>query len=73
MPIQKTSDQLLILVNLYQHAKNQFAHPSDTEIFRVPLPDWPHPFLTIPVPKSFNHHFNFDHAQPNPFPITYFL
>ena len=49
-----------------------FNNQFDTEIFRVPSPDWPHPFLTIPVPKSFNHHFNFDHAQPSPspFPIT---
>ena len=36
------SDQVLIFVNLYQHAKNQFipsAHSSDPVNSRVPSPD----------------------------------
>ena len=43
-------DWLLIFVNLYQNAKNQFitsVHSSDTVSFRVPSHDWPHSFLTI--------------------------
>ena len=42
MPTQKIFDQLLIFMNLYQHAKNQFipfAHSSDTVNFKVPLHD----------------------------------
>ena len=53
---QKIFDQLLIFVNLYQHAKNQFipsVHSSDTVNFKVPSHDWPHPFLTMPTPKTF--------------------
>ena len=56
MPTQKNFDQLLIFVNLYQHAKNQFipsVHSSDTVNFKVPSHDWPHPFLTMPTPKTF--------------------
>ena len=53
---QKIFDQLLIFVNLYQHAKNQFipsVHSSDTVNFKVPSHDWPHPVLTMPTPKTF--------------------
>ena len=53
---QKNFNQLLIFVNLYQHAKNQFipsVHSSDTVNFKVPSHDWPHPFLTMPTPKTF--------------------
>ena len=53
---QKIFDQLLIFVNLYQHAKNQFipsVHSSDTVNFKVPSHDWPHSFLTMPTPKTF--------------------
>ena len=56
MPTQKIFDQLLIFENLYQHAKNQFipsVHSSDTVNFKVPSHDWPHPFLTMPTPKTF--------------------
>ena len=56
MATQKNFDQLLIFVNLYQHAKNQFipsAHSSDTVNFKVPSHDWPHPFLTMPTPETF--------------------
>ena len=56
MPTQKNCDQLLIFVNLYQHAKNQFipsVHSSDTVNFKVPSHDWPHPVLTMPTPKTF--------------------
>ena len=49
MPTQKSLNQLLASLNLYQYEKNHFI-PSfyfwDTVNFRVPWPDWPHPFLT---------------------------
>ena len=56
MPTQKIFDQLLIFVNLYQHAKNQFipsVHSSDTVNFKVPSHAWPHQFFMIPTPKTF--------------------
>ena len=56
MPTRKKNYQLLTFVNLYQHAKNQFipsVHSSDTVNFKVPSHDWPHPFLTMPTPKTF--------------------
>ena len=59
--LKKNFEQLLIFVNLYHHAKNQFilpAHSSDMVNFRVLLSDWPHPFLTIPTQKNFQMHFN---------------
>ena len=31
------------------------VHSSDTVNFRVPSPDWPHPFLTMLTPKIFNY------------------
>ena len=43
-------------MNLYQHAKNQFipsVYSSDTVNFKVPSHDGPHPFLTMPTPKTF--------------------
>ena len=43
---------LWICINMQ---KNQFfpsVHLSDTVNYRVPSPDWPHPFLTIPTQKS---------------------
>ena len=55
---QKIFDQLLIFVNLYQHAKNQFipsVYPSDRVSFSVLWPDWPHPFLIMSTPKIFNY------------------
>ena len=55
-PPKKFFDQLLIFVNLYQHAENQFilsVHSSDTANFEVPSHDWPHPFLAMPNPKTF--------------------
>ena len=56
MPTQKTFDQLLIFVNLYQHAKNQLiptVHSSDTVNSKVPSHYWPNQFLTMPIPKTF--------------------
>ena len=50
IPTQKSFDQLLIFMNLYQHAKNQFipfVHSSDTVNFRVQIPDWKYPFFTM--------------------------
>ena len=50
--------QHLIFVNLHQYARNQSipsVHSSDTVNFRVLSPHWPHPFLTMPTPKTFNH------------------
>ena len=57
MPTQKMFDQLLIFVNLDQHAKNQLFHLFIPQIvnFGVPSRDWPHPDLTKPSPKIFNH------------------
>ena len=58
MPTPKNFDQLLIFVNLYQHAKNQFIssiHPSNTVKFRALPHDWPHPFFIKPVLKILNH------------------
>ena len=55
---QKCFDQLLIFLNPYQNAKNQFiqsVHSSDTVNFRVLSPDWPHPSLIMPTPKILNH------------------
>ena len=55
---QKFSDQLLIFVSLYQHAKNQFnpsLHSSDKVNVRVPSPDSSQPFLTMSTPKLFSH------------------
>ena len=43
-------DWLLIFVNLYQNAKNQFiisVNSSDTVSFRVLSHDWPHSSLTM--------------------------
>ena len=51
-------DWLLIFVNLYQIAKNQFiisVNSSDTVSFRVPSHDWPHSSLTMqPIELSIN-------------------
>ena len=52
------SYQLLIFVNLYQHAKNQFipsVHSSDAVNFRVPPNDCPHLFLTMLTLAIFDH------------------
>ena len=57
-PTEKSLNQLLIFLNLYQHAKNQFlpsVHSSDIVSFRVPSTNWPFLFLTILNPKIFNH------------------
>ena len=54
-PPPKKNDQLLTFVNLYQHAKNQFipsVYSLDTVNFKVPSHDGPHPFLTMPNPKT---------------------
>ena len=52
MPTQSIFEQLLIVINLHQLAKNQFipfVHSSDRVNFRVPSHDWPDPFLTTPI------------------------
>ena len=57
-PTQKSFDQFLSFVTMYQHEKNQFipcVHSSDTVNFRVPPPDLPHPFLSMLTPKISNH------------------
>ena len=57
---KKLFDQLLIIVNLYQHMKNQFLlflHFYNSAHFRILWPDWPRQSLTISTPI-------FDHAQP---------
>ena len=57
MPTQKSLNQLLASLNLYQHAKNQFIPPvnfRDTVNFGVPRPDWPHLFLTMPTQQIFD-------------------
>ena len=49
---------LLTIVNLYQHANNQFilsVHSSNTVNFRVPSPDWPQSVLITLTSKIFNH------------------
>ena len=65
---RKTFDQLLIFVNLYQRAKNQFiryGHSSDTVNFNAPSHDWSHPFLTMLTSKIFKLIFMklYQHAQ----------
>ena len=75
MSSQKFFDQLLIFVNLYQHAKNQFipsVHSSDTVNFKVPSYDWPHPFLTMPTPKTFKLIFMklYQHAKNKLIPLV---
>ena len=54
---RKSMTQLLASLNLYQHAKNQFipsVHFWDKVNFRVPWPDWSHPFFTVPTQKIFD-------------------
>ena len=75
MPTQTNFDQLLIFVNLYQHAKNQFipsAHSSDTVNFKVPSHDWPHPFLNMPTPATFKLIFRklYQHAKNKLIPLV---
>ena len=56
MPTQKNLDWLLIFVNLYQHAKNQFiptVYSLETVNLKVPSHDWPHPSSTMRTPKTF--------------------
>ena len=74
-PPKKKNDQLLTFVNLYQHAKNQFipsVHSSDTVNFKVPSHDWPHPFLTMPTPKTFKLIFMklYQHAKNKLIPLV---
>ena len=54
-PTKKIFDQLFIFTIMHQHAKIPSVHSSDTDNFRVPSPDWQHPFLTVLTPKIFNH------------------
>ena len=57
MPTQKSLNQLLASLDLYQHAKNQLI-PSVriwyTVNFRVRWWDWPHLFLNMPTQKIFD-------------------
>ena len=58
---QKRFERFLISVNLYQHTKIQFVpsvHSADADNFRVPSPEWPHPFLTMPISQNFRSTFN---------------
>ena len=62
-------------MNLYQHAKTQFissVHSSDTVNFKVPSYDWPHPFLTMPTPKTFKLIFMklYQHAKSTLIPLV---
>ena len=48
---------LLAFLNFYKDAKNRFiwsVYFWDTVNFRVPWPDKPHPFLTMPTQKFFD-------------------
>ena len=58
-PLKKYFDQLLIFVNLYQHAKSVIlsVHSSDTVNFRVSSPDLPHTFFDQAYAKNFKHLF----------------
>ena len=56
IPTQKSLDQILAFLNLYEHVKNQFipsVNSSDTVNFTVPWPNWPHLFLTMSTPLWF--------------------
>ena len=56
-PTQKSLNQLLAFLNLYQHAKNEFipsVHFWDSVNFRVSWPDWPHQFLNMTTQIIFN-------------------
>ena len=53
-----THQPIPAFLNLLEHAKNQFIsslHSWDTVNFRVPWPDRPHPFLTMPTQNFFDH------------------
>ena len=53
-----THQPIPAFLNLLEHAKNQFIpslHSWDTVNFRVPWPDRPHPFLTMPTQNLFDH------------------
>ena len=54
---QKSLKLLLAFLNLHQHAKNKFIPSTqswDRVNFRVLQPGWPHPSLTMPIPKFFD-------------------
>ena len=59
-------------MNLYQHAKIQFIPSSDTVNFKVSSLDWPHPFLTMPTPKTFKLIFMklYQHAKNKLIPLV---
>ena len=61
MATPKIFNQLLICINLYQHAKNQLIASVhwDTVNFRVQRTDWPHSFLFMPKHKISNQHLLF--------------
>ena len=73
MPTQKSFDQLLIFVNLYQQARNQFIQSVHSLVnFKVPSHDWPQPFLTMPTPKTFKLIFMklYQHAKNKLIPLV---
>ena len=75
MPTPQKIDLLFIFVNLYQHAKNPFipsVHSLDKVNFKVPSHDWPHPFLTMPTPKTFKLIFMklYQHAKNKLIPLV---
>ena len=54
-PTQKSLNQLLAFLNLYQHAKSQcIPLESHQSHIRVPWPDWSHQILTMPIKKIFD-------------------
>ena len=50
-PTQKSLNQPLAFLNLYQDAKTSMLEVAN---IRVLWPDWPHPFLTMPTQKYFD-------------------
>ena len=66
MHTQKSLNQLLAFLNLYQHAKISVSSISsflDTVSFRVPSRNWPLPFLTMLTP-NFQSSFNLCEFMP---------
>ena len=61
-PTLKPFNQLLAVLNLYQHAKNQvyfICYFCNTVNFRFPWQGWPHLFLSMATQKQFWSTFKF--------------
>ena len=54
MPIQKIFDQLLIYVNLYQHANNQAICSGEMVDYKILQSDWLRTFLSISQEPEFS-------------------